>query len=979
MIEKISSHRRLQKVLTWGILIVLTFVPRMANLGLFLGHDEEMRNRQSLDSFLAIVEGRWGDVYSSNFGGTNLTWARTGAEVLRFLWLRLQGVDVSLPDMANYGPQFDPLPGAVFNGLLIIIIYWFAREAFGRKIALVAAIFLALDPYLLSESRILRTEAAYAMFITLTMISLVIYVRTRRRLYLAWVGFWLAWTIATKISGVLLAPIIGLVLLCMLWDMRPVLGTTRQRLGHLLTDMLIGSAVTLACTFAIWPTLWVSPLETFTDLYQFTLEFGLIGKPSLDFFFMGGTVDNLPPLYYLLVLLYKTTPLVWLGLGAFAWELRQSRREKQEGSETTWVGVPFPLAGGLVMLLFGVLYSAAMSLGTIKTERYMMAPVCTWGVSAAIGLVAVGGRVYGHWQTRYKKKLVFWMVAFAIFFAGHGLFAVLNHPYYFSYYNPLLGGGPAAVKMIQVGSGEGLDIAMDYLNKKPDPQRQTIVCGTNLPRCEYLSAGQTILKQEALDAVHSDWIGADYVVTYIFQEQRGDYPSGVINYLENHPGPEYTATFQGIKYAQVYPAPHAQYVAASELTGISILLGYDLDKRTLTAGDSLRMKFYWESDGRIEHDMFVQLTDADNYIWSEGVASFLPGFEGLNDQIGAVIEGEAELPTSVGMPPGRYYLKMGYKTKEGQLIGQFELPSDGDTIEVTLPEIFSPVPDPLYHVNLDVDGALMMTGYDIEREQATPGESLWLLLYWRALKDIGHDYVISLRLLDANDKEKTYLLGRPARSSAPTDTWQAERIVQDPWRLTLPDDIAVGQYQLELVIFDAQTQREVGQTMLRPIRVVQKTSDVQSPTMQFESGAQFGESLTLLGYELFLDKDARAVYHLSPGFYWQSHSDFQGAFDILVTLRSGQTGQVLGKWRVPLYSLDSSESKTSWKAGEIVYVPYQLELRDLLPEGSYDLDLALFNRSSGRLEPVGLDGNTEATFLRIDNIQDKVIVRTANN
>jgi len=78
----------------------------------------------------------------------------------------------------------------------------------------------------------------------------------------------------------------------------------------------------------------------------------------------------------------------------------------------------------------------------------------------------------------------------------------LNHPYYFSYYNPLLGGGPSAVKTVQIGSGEVLDMAMAYLNHKPNPQEQVIVCGTNLPRCEYTAAGQMILNREALLPVH---------------------------------------------------------------------------------------------------------------------------------------------------------------------------------------------------------------------------------------------------------------------------------------------------------------------------------------------------------------------------------------------------------------------------------------------------------------------------------------------
>jgi hypothetical protein len=812
----ISLHKRLQEVLIWGLLAFLIFAPRVANLGLFLGPDEEMRNRQSLDSFRAIAEGRWGDVYSSNFGGTNLTWARTAAKTLQFLWLRLQGVAISLPDMANYGPKFDALPGAVFNALTVLVIYWFARKLFDRKIAIVATIILALDPYLLSESRILRTEAAYAAFSTLAMISIAVYGRTRQRRYLAWSGFWAAWAVATKISGVILAPIVGLVLAGVVWDMRSSLVTTRRQLERWAADLAIWGGCMIASIFVIWPTLWVQPFQTISDLYGFAVDFGLTTKSRLVFFFMGETTRNLPPVYYLLVLLYKTTPLVWLGLGAFVWAVWRSRREARGQAGPLWAGTSFPMAGGIIVLLFGILYPIAMSIGAAKSERYMMAAACTLDVAAAAGLVWAGERVYRAWQARQAALSLYWPLIFIVFGAGHGLFTLLNHPYYFSYYNPLLGGGPAAAKTVPVGSGEVLDRAMDYLNHKPNPPGQVVVCGTNLARCEYTAAGQTLLKQDALNAVSGDWIRADYVITYIFQSQRGeyDYPAGVIAYLDSHPGPEYTASFQGIEYAKVYPAPHAEYVAASELTGISTLLGYDLDRRKIAAGESLKMKFYWENDGRIERDMFVQLADTDNYIWAETTAPISPGFEGLRNQTGAIVEGQAELTTPAYMPPGRYYLKMGYKTGEGKLIGQFKLPAGGDAIDIALPETFSPVPAPPHDLSLNLGGELALAGYDLDPEQAAPGELVWLVLRWQALKAVERDYVVNIRLLDAQGKEATYWLGRPVRSSYPTNKWQAGQVVQDPWRLILPKDVPAGQYQVEVVIFDAATQQEVGRARL---------------------------------------------------------------------------------------------------------------------------------------------------------------------
>lgn len=812
--KKLLSRQNLPEIIVGFSLILLIFIPRTINLGLFQAHDETMRNRQSLDSFQAIAEGRWGDVYSSNFGATNLTWARTVAKLLQYGWLRAQGVEVSLADMANYGPKFDPLPAAVFNALLVIVAYWFIRKLFDRRVALVGTALLALDAYLLSEARILRTESAFATFFTLVIICAALYYQTRQRRYLVWTGIWTGWTIAVKISGVILAPILLCILLITAWKITPSFKSPGQFLKRFSVDVFIWLAVSIGCIFAIWPTLWVKPLQTFIDLYQLVYFFGVVSKENLDFFYLGQVVPELPALYYGLVLLYKTTPLVWLGMGLFIWAVWPANRVKATPSNLS-----AGLSSGLIILIAGVIYTIGMMVALFKTERYMMVTVSLMDVVAAVGLVIGGGYIYRRWQAGLLPAWGFWLGAVFIFLAGHGIFAWLNFPYYFSYHNPLLGGGATAAKLIQIGSGEGLDLAVNYLAHKPDPAQQVVVCGTNLPRCEYLSAGQTWLERDALNPLYSDWVAADYVITYIFQSQRGDYPPGVIDYLEHHPGPEYTATIQGIEYSKVYPAPHAQYVAASTLTGISALLGYNLSRQQLHAGEELQIKLYLQNDGRIEHDLFVQLVDSDDYIWGNTTAAILPNFEHLIDQRGAVLEAQAALPTPIGMPPGRYYLKMGYKNNTGQLIGRFELPHQGDFVDLTLPSSFTARPTPAYPLQLNIGPALELAGYNLEPSTAQPGEPVWLTLFWQAHADVAKDYVINVRLLDKTGQEAVYWLGRPVRSGYPTTEWRTGQVVQDPWRLQIPAEIRPGGYSFEIVIFDAATGAEVKRQRLIQVKM----------------------------------------------------------------------------------------------------------------------------------------------------------------
>ena len=177
----------------------------------------------------------------------------------------------------------------------------------------------------------------------------------------------------------------------------------------------------------------------------------------------------------------------------------------------------------------------------------------------------------------------------------------------------------------------------------------------------------------------------------------------------------------------------------------------------------------------------------------------------------------------VGMPPGQYVLKMGYvDAQTGRSIGEFMLPANTDDISVELPMVFpslEAVRAPT-SLNLIIRDELNLVGYELDTNQTQAGESVWLTLYWQALVDVRHDYVVALRLLDATGAEVAYWLGRPVYSSYPTNGWKAHQVVQDPWRLVLPAQTVPGAYRLEVALFDAVTQSEVTSARLDTLTVL---------------------------------------------------------------------------------------------------------------------------------------------------------------
>jgi hypothetical protein len=265
--------------------------------------------------------------------------------------------------------------------------------------------------------------------------------------------------------------------------------------------------------------------------------------------------------------------------------------------------------------------------------------------------------------------------------------------------------------------------------------------------------------------------------------------------------------------------PDVSYYSGTKLEGRGTLYGYNLSATELKAGDELTATLYWRNEGQQPVDaFFVAIEDAADYRWATAMAEPRPGFEEAARTREEIVESEARLELPTGMPPGHYFLKMGFVTDNGQtLVGRFELPQDGDDVLVGLPDAFPGVDEVVVLDGLEfATDDVTLLGYDLSPKVIEAGERGWLTLHWRAEQDGPRDYVIGVRLLAADGEELTYWLGRPVYSGYATTEWAKGQVVQDPWELWLPEEVPPGDYQLELSLFDGMTGESVDSTRLGP-------------------------------------------------------------------------------------------------------------------------------------------------------------------
>jgi hypothetical protein len=789
------------------VVFMLALGPRVLDLGVFVGPDEFYWVDGSAIFTRALASGELEKTYHAGQPGVTLMWVETlGAWVRHGIqWLggsADRNVVVS-SDQTMGTLQRDRQAAAVANAVLVALIALLARQVFGNGVAWLAGFLLAFDPFLLTESRVVRTEGLATAFNTLALLGLLLYWKERRLGYSVLAGLLTGLALLSKITALALLPV-GVLAIGGAW----LLNTTHppaKRWRTLALSLAVWLGTLSVVVVVLWPALWVSPVDVFHKMYNFTFIRAVEGEEQAKSFFLGVPQHDPGPFFYPVVLLFRTGPLLWLGLAllaAMAWPARKLPRQHQ-----IFLGIMLLYLGGYLVLI---------TLSDLKIDRYIIPMLPTLDLMAALGLVIAWRWLPRRWSWSSQLSQP---MALVVLISGIAM-ARPHHPYYYTYWNPLLGGIKQAVRVLPVGGGyEGSEQAAAYLNTLPNAATLKVASAIS-GKIRPLLNGATTIPMTNLDG---EWYLADYTFIYISQVQRGKQDAEIIDYLKRKPL-VFSFSLSGLDYGWIYQGPGAQYFGGdTKLEGRATLHAYDLSGTQLSAGQVLTATVYFRNEGQRPSDRFyVRVVDADNYVWAQDFVAPRPGFEEAFRTRKAVVEGEAHPALPVGMPPGRYVLKMGYEdAATGTRIGAFVLPGTADDLVVKVARDFPAlgVFQPSVPVNEVFQNELSLLGYEVNSERVTPGESLQLTLFWQALADVSHDYVIDLQLFDATGSEVGYWLGRPVRSGYATDRWQARQLVQDPWRVDLSPELSPGGYTLGVTLFDAATQAEVGKARLGEIRI----------------------------------------------------------------------------------------------------------------------------------------------------------------
>lgn len=556
------AERRPRGLWRWTPLLVfvVALAPRWIAPSPFLTWDEPTWTYRSLRFARALERGEPAATWQSPHPGVVTLWAGTGAIALRRALLGppedpwappggAPGLAALRADLAwvDELPDFDEddvallraiLPWlnparramALVTALLVGLAAFLLLRLLRPGIALAGGLLLALDPYLLAHSRVLHLDATLALLLLASTLAALVHLRRREERtdvgdapaaqldpagrppragpvsgWILLAGALGGMAMLEKSPGLFIAPFTaGLVLVVALGrdglSPRALRARLRGSAGALLarvalTMMAWGLAAGLAYVL-LWPALWADPLATAGRMWAYGAA--AAGGAREAVYFLGRVRPDPGPLFYLAAIPFRLTAVTLLGLLPGLWvagrELRRGR----------WA------LAGLALLSAG--YLLAMGLSGKKFERYALPAALPLDLLAVAGLAWLGARLsLAAGRPALARASAAGVLVAAL--AWQALVVLRWQPDLLARYNGMLGGGPAAARILPVGWGEGTDRAVAWLNARENAAELRLAT-PSMTLVGPRFAGTTLPAK--------DWPEADYVLLYVDDAQIGE-------------------------------------------------------------------------------------------------------------------------------------------------------------------------------------------------------------------------------------------------------------------------------------------------------------------------------------------------------------------------------------------------------------------------------------------------------------------------
>lgn len=546
VISRSSSSVPFKKKSVILFIFIISLAPRVYSLGEIYTVDEPKWLIRSSNFIDGIKHLDFDKTLQANHPGVTTMWL-TGTSLFIGSYL----FDWDFPIKNGVGPTKGQiiaaeLPIAITVSIGIIIAYIFLCKLFEKKIAFLASVFMALNPWYIAHSRICHTDSLLTTFMLLSLLSFLIFKENKNRDFLIISGIFAGLSVLTKnFSLILGAYIFILICLISIINQRKNKKITNISLKNSLKDYYEWCCVILLTAIILWPAIWVNPLESFGRVF-YVVGVQAVSEGSGPYLFMGKVVTDPGLFYYPLALLFRTTPLVFLCVILFVLCLIFNKKIKN--SPTIYY-----------LFLYIPIFIGFMSVGSKKDDRYLLPIFPVMDIISAFFILYFLGKLKNikNFKKIMRKGFTTTVIILIIIIQTFPLISI--HPYYLSYFSFFAGDKSELPEKYPIGWGEGLSKAAEYLNKKNNARDLVVAV-------EYLGFAPFFKGTTKSFDFRND-PDVDYLVFYVRRSQRNAFPDVMKEYMENESRkPEYVVKINEIKYAWVYMATPLLYTYPEDIT-----------------------------------------------------------------------------------------------------------------------------------------------------------------------------------------------------------------------------------------------------------------------------------------------------------------------------------------------------------------------------------------------------------------------------
>ncbi len=868
------------------LIFIIALAIRLPGLVRFTTPDEFAWVLCSARFLAALIRGDWAATLQMEHPGVTVMWLGAASMILRYY----AGTNSHIPllDFLAMQPRrlLDALPLARLFIVLLIsgqiaTMYALTARLVRERVALLAALLLCFAPFHVALSRVLHLDALSTGWAFLTVLSYMVYQRESQRRYWLLAALMAALAALTK-SVALFA--IGFVGILTARKMATAYLTTRAWRNVLrpMVDGLLWLVVVLVICVMLWPALWGAPRAALSLVFNTA-----VGHATAQYrqsnFFMGEITLNPDARFYPVVFLFRITPVTLAGLGVALISILLDLRRK---SYVLWRTI------GAAVGLYIVLFLIAMTFAAYKFDRYMLMVFPAVALSAAWGI----------WQcTRWRIGKFIPLFAILI----QVIITVSHFPYYFTYYNPIVGGARLAPRTIWVGWGEGLEQAAYYLNRKPDAARLRVASWYNGSTFAHFFAGDSV-ELEDLPKLPAIFPGCDinYLVYYVSQVQRDSPFPAAMEFFAKHE-PEHIVRLHGIDYAWVYRNSNYEealaYLNEQAGAGDAIILNTD----------SLLMKHY---DGAATIQV-IKEPDAAR------VAARLQELTATARRVWYVYYPEAAETWTC------YYLNTrGYKMTERDFgnaqITSYEL---GETTRFQPPRQIKDWHD----TPVNFADELQLTAYVLSDTETQWRRSVGLVARWRALHELDANYTAFVHIVDDAGRlwgQFDTLLSNPLGRT--TAQWATHGEHEQWYTAPLRAGIPPGTYTVTVGVYDSASEARLPTAMGTKVSI--GTIEVlPSPYLPALTDFELSEAAPRMVYDNLEIVNVQARDVMRSGMkeqvslLWRATDEVAVDYAVQLILRDEQERTIAAR-TFPL--VHTGYPPTKWRAGEMLRGKYSFSV-----------------------------------------------------